>query len=458
MKDFKILVMQMLLLISCTCIISSCSKDEYTKAIPANSTALISIDSKDLVKGGDNSFKDKIKGMLGITEIEDCGIDFEQRLYFFETSDGNFGGCLKVDDSDEIESWLDKLKTKRLCSNITNKKETTYALINNSWEIGFTDETLVILGPILPAQQADAIRSISKYLKQDADDSGCSSPLFSKLDSIDSPVSIVTQIDALPEKLSLPFTLGQPKNSDASQIILAAGLKSSSDGNLLINGHTFSFNDETDKALKANLQKFRKIEGTYTNNIPQNSVCSIFMNVDGKDFVTMAHNSPAIGSLLAGINTAIDMDNILRCINGDFAIAINSFSDSNISMTMAAKLANHDFVNDANYWKKSCPSGCTLTDEGKNRYFLKTSDTSFWFGATDTEEFYGSTDKYSANSIFSASKCPYDKSTINTIKGKRLCMIFNITEFLKVNDSNSEMSGLVKSLFGNINKIIYTLE
>ncbi len=41
-----------------------------------------------------------------------------------------------------------------------------------------------------------------------------SSRLFAQIDSIDSPIAMVAQVQALPEKFVAPFTLVLPKDTD----------------------------------------------------------------------------------------------------------------------------------------------------------------------------------------------------------------------------------------------------
>ncbi len=324
--------MHILVLMSCICINLSCSNDDYTNAIPANSKAIISIDAGEMEPTDGNDGKGMISALFKDCGIDESGLDLTSRIYLFETAEGNLGACMKVDDSDDLNTCFEKLKEKGICDKVIKKRDFNFTLLKGSWAIGYNDKAMLIQGPILPAQQADAIRAIGRWLKQEDDEGIKSSPLFEKLNSIGGSMTMVAQADALPEKLSIPFTIGQPKGSDASQILIAASMTATKDGCLLINGNTFSLNKQVDEGLQKSTGKLRKINGRYTNNISGKSLCSIFMNVNGPDFVDIAHNNPALGALLAGANTAIDMDNILRCVNGDFAISIGSYDENDMKI------------------------------------------------------------------------------------------------------------------------------
>lgn len=456
MKQVKRLFIQILAIAACICIYSSCSGDDYINAIPENSNALIAVDCKAVSERQtgqqDNNL---LMSLFKINNVDDCGIDLASRLFFFETTDGNLGLCAKVDDEDNLKSWLKELAKDATCSKLTEKRDMTFTLLKGAWAVGFNGKALVVIGPILPAQQPDAIRSIAKYLKQDEDNGIKNSPLYEKLDSIDSPVAMVAQASALPEKLSAPFTIGTPKGADVSQIFIAAAIKTATGGCLNIEGESFALNKDIDKGLKTNISKFRKINGRYVNNIPGNTLCAIFMNIKGTDLVDMMQSNAALGSLLVGMNTAVDMDNILRSADGDLAFGIASYSEDKINMSMAMQLAKTDFLDDIGYWKKSCPSGSTIENCGKNSFCFKSSDVNFWFGVSDSKEFYGSTDKDTALGILSAAKNPLPVEVRKNIEGQRFCMTMNIRQLLDENKEFCTFADMLKPLFGNINNIIY---
>lgn len=450
--------MHILVLMSCICINLSCSNDDYTNAIPANSKAIISIDAGEMEPTDGNDGKGIISALFKDCGIDESGLDLTTRIYLFETAEGNLGACMKVDDSDDLNTCFEKLKEKGICDKVIKKRDFNFTLLKGSWAIGYNDKAMLIQGPILPAQQADAIRAIGRWLKQEDDDGIKSSPLFEKLNSIEGSMTMVAQADALPEKLSIPFTIGQPKSSDASQILIAASMTATKDGCLLINGNTFSLNKQVDEELQKSTGKLRKINGRYTNNISGKSLCSIFMNVNGPDFVDIAHNNPALGALLAGANTAIDMDNILRCVNGDFAISIGSYDENDMKISMVAQLANRNFLKDVDYWKKSCPAGTQIEDCGKDYFHLKGSETSLWFGASDSNEFFASSDNDIATNILKPSLHPIPRSITKHIQGNRLCMILNISEGFGDNKALSNAADIIKPIFGDIKTIIYTLK
>ena len=439
-------------------LLSSCSGSDYLHAIPAKSTALISIDLPKMA-GGD-AVEDKasvLKAMLHVDDVSDCGIDLESKLYLFESADGNLGLCAKVADDDKIGDWIDGLVKQRLATPVTERKGFHFSVLKNSWLIGYSDEALLVMGPVVADAQSELQRQMVKYLSADEDNSVVSSKLFEKLEGISTPMAMVSLAQALPEKFVAPFTLGAPKGADASQIVIAAEMTVNR-GLLHINGETLSFNDEINQALKTAIDNYRPIKGFYLKSMPADAQAAIFMNVDGAKFLPMMQNNQGLQQLLMGVNAAIDMDNIIRSVDGDMAIVIPSFSDSALKMSMSAQLKQSKWLQDVDYWKKSCPQGGKIGDWGKNSYYYTDGKTSFYFGVSDDMQFFSGSDELTAEYSIKPSNHPISKDIQSLVEGQKLAMVVNLAKSGSGNDAISAISSLLTPVFGNISSIVYTLK
>ena len=113
--------------------VTSCSNDDYMNAIPADCMAVGYADfsNNDTQKGLD--VKNIMKSALGMDVSEQLGVDFDEKVYLFETNDGLFGLCAKVDDKDKL---LDALNMLMMAENSNNKvheyKDCHFAVIKNS--------------------------------------------------------------------------------------------------------------------------------------------------------------------------------------------------------------------------------------------------------------------------------------------------------------------------------------
>ena len=438
----------------------SCSGDDYLNAVPGNSVAVVSVDVAEMVADGKTDVKQLslLKSVFGIDDAADCGIDLASNIYLFESADGNLGLVAKVSDKESLNDWLAKLAEKGLCTKTDERSDCRFTTIKDSWVAGFNSDAMVVVGPTIAAQQAAVRMQIVKYLDQNEDDGLKSSPFFARLDSINAPVAMVARVSALPSKFAAPFTLGAPKDADASQIVVAAGMKRNVTGCLTIEGESFSFNKGIDEAMGKSLATLRPITQRYVNSMSEDDAVGVFLNVDGKNFIEMLHANKSLQALLVGVNMAIDMDNIIKSVDGDMTIIMPRYAESGTEVSLGAKLGNKNFLSDVDYWKKSCPGDSKITDWGKDAYCYTTGGMNYYFGVTDDIQYYsGSTPEAARRSIASALK-PLPQDVRSLINGKRLCMVLNIGALLGGNDETKALMPVLKPMLGDVETIVYCIK
>lgn len=455
-KPYGVFLTLMVLVLS----LVSCSDDDYLNAIPANSIAVVSVDAAGLAASGvgDKADVSALKGLLKADNIEHCGIDWTSKIYLFESAEGNLGLVARVSDDGDLASWLDNMAGNGFCTKTFKRGKCRFSTVKDSWVAGFSSSAVVMMGPVVPSQQAAVRQQITRYLGQDEDYGIKNSPLFARLDSINDPVAMVAQAAALPEQLAASFTLGAPKDADASQILIAAGLKTGGNGCIEIEGATFSLNKDIDKAIRQSMQTFRSITRKYIGSMSADAVLGAFMNVNGVQFLDILRSNKQFQALLAGINTAIDMDNIIKNIDGDVAIVIPQQADNGTSVQLGAQLGGKNFLSDVDYWKKSCPNGGRIADWDKDAYFYTDGTMSYYFGVTADLQYYsGSTADIARQSIGMASK-PLPQAVRSLIEGKRLCMVLNIEALLGGSDGSKALLPLLKPILGGVSTVVYSVK
>ena len=458
LKTNKSVALCLLMLLGAWNALTSCSGDDYLNAIPSKSTALVSVDLQAL--SAQKDMEDKagaLKQMLHVDDVSGCGIDVSEKLYFFETADGNLGLCAKVDDDDDVASWLGRLEKEHCCSAVSERKDCRFAVLDESWMVGFSSSAVLVMGPVVPEGQADLQRQMLRMLGADEKAGIKNSRLFDRLDSISAPIAMVAQVQALPEKFTAPLTLGAPKDADASQIIVAAGMNVENKV-MHVKAKTFSFNKAIDQSLQKAWQNCRPVHGDYIGNMPAGSAAAIFMNVNGKDFLPIMQSNAGLHTLLLGINTAIDMDNIIRSVDGDLALVVPSFSEDNLQLKMTAKLAHANWLSDVDYWKKSCPAGASIVNWGKNAFRYSDGKTSFFFGVTPDLQFYCGNDAQSANAALTQSDSPLPSDVRQMLKGQKMGMVLNLGLTGGGKDVMGAVSALLRPLFGNVACIVCTMQ
>lgn len=454
MKKTRFFIIASLMIV----LMSACSDNDYLNAIPSKSTAVISIDMSRLNGQEQEQNQEHIlKTMLHVDDVSKCGLDVKEKVYLFETIDGNLGLCAKVADEGDVSNWLSELSQQRICSTVTERKGFHFAVLKDSWLVGFSSKALLVMGPVVAEAQAEMQRQMVRYLNADEDAGIKSSKLFAQLDSIDSPMAMVAQAVALPEKFVAPFTLGAPKDADASQIVIAAGMDVE-DGVLKIAGRTFSFNPSINQALVKSQQVFRPIQGDYVQSMPDDAMAGIFMNVAGSRFLPLVQSNQGLQTLLMGINASIDMDNILRSVDGDMSIVLPTLGADHMQMMMAARLSHAKWLSDVDYWKQSCPKGSTIGNWKLNAFCYSSGKTCFYFGVTDDKQFFSGNDEVSAESSIRPSSHPISKRVQNMIRGEKMVMVINLEKSGGGGSAMQAVTGLLSPLFGQLTAVVYTLK
>ena len=454
MKKTRFFIIASLMIV----LMSACSDNDYLNAIPSKSTAVISIDMSRLNGQEQEQNQEHIlKTMLHVDDVSKCGLDVKEKVYLFETIDGNLGLCAKVADEGDVSNWLSELSQQRICSTVTERKGFHFAVLKDSWLVCFSSKALLVMGPVVAEAQAEMQRQMVRYLNADEDAGIKSSKLFAQLDSIDSPMAMVAQAVALPEKFVAPFTLGAPKDADASQIVIAAGMDVE-DGVLKIAGRTFSFNPSINQALVKSQQVFRPIQGDYVQSMPDDAMAGIFMNVAGSRFLPLVQSNQGLQTLLMGINASIDMDNILRSVDGDMSIVLPTLGADHMQMMMAARLSHAKWLSDVDYWKQSCPKGSTIGNWKSNAFCYSSGKTYFYFGVTDDKQFFSGNDEVSAESSIRPSSHPISKRVQNMIRGEKMVMVINLEKSGGGGSAMQAVTGLLSPLFGQLTAVVYTLK
>ncbi len=439
--------------ILCLFFFCACSDNDYINAIPGNSPAIVALDASEM---GENPAFNSLKDFFGGNDMAECGIDFKSRIFLFETIDGNFGLCAKINDKSRLKKFIGSIAKSRLATSPVERSGFQFTAFKKSWAIGFSEKALVAIGPVTATSMADAWTMIARLLKQDEDLGIKASPLYTAIDSLKSPVALVARANALPDKVSALFTLGLPENASASQVMVAA--EASVKGEVFaISGRVFSDNARIDKALKNTQGIYKPIGDTFFTTLSDKYAASLYANVSGKEFLPLMQSNKALQALLTGLNMAVDLNLIINSINGDMVMASNAHGAAQ-DITFAAQLCTDKWQGEVDYWKTSCPAGARIADAGANCYQYTDGHSAFFFGSTDNHKFYCGSNLELGKFAASGNVQSSNENVATLIKGKRLALVVNTDAALSSLGDDQKGQSLRKQLFGNVKSIVFTMK
>ena len=398
-------------------VLTSCSKNDYRSALPANATALMSVDVSQTSGVGSNML---LKTLLMVSGADDGGIDVTKKLYLFETADGYLGLCAALRDADHLEETISALAAKGKCSPVDMNGDAFVGVLNQTWTLAFN---------------------------------GSASPMFQRLTAIDAPMALVAQVQALPEQLATPFMLGAPREATPSQVLLSAGMEKK-DSCLLMQGETFSTNKRIDDALRQSEKVMRPLNGRYLKTMDAATQLALFVNVDGEQFLPLMQANQGMQALLAGINAAIDMNNIIKSVDGEMAVMMPVLSKDKVSLTMAAEVAHSQWLADVGYWKESCPKGGRIDRWGSDGYYYQNGSDAFYFGVKE-KEFFSGTTSATALAALQPAQHPVATNVQQYLKDARMGMVMRVGSLAADEGLLGQMLPMMDALLGGVGTIVY---
>lgn len=455
-----------MLLLAVVMLATSCSKD-YRSSIPVGCQALVAVNlmetSKQIGIADDKGKQSALQAIFMIGDIQNTGIDLTSPVYIFETAGGDFGIVAAVGSRSAVEDWFSILKDKGICKELGEKKGYPFFLLKESFVAALSGDAFLIMGPVVATEQSRKQLQMAKYLDAKDGEGIMQSKLFERLETLSGAVTMVARASALPEKVVAPITLGAPKGTDPSEIIVTAEMNVSN-AMLHINGSVFSFNAAVNDALQKASNCYRPFRGRYLDKIPSTAPFALIANVAGADYLKLMRTNEALRTMMLGINTAIDFDKMISSVDGDMVVTIPQLTnDKKLSVNFIAEAKNSDWTADVDYWKKSAPVGTVISSVGTAampQYTMTGSSVTAGFGMANSNTLYISVNN-GAKSAADVMATPFkglSPDVAAMIKGKRMCVVAGLDELMRQKKELAVVTEMLKPLFGNFNTLVYTLE
>ena len=428
-KNILTMLMGMILLLSCA--------RDYKAVIPDKCTALAVVRPIQMSQHADIS---ALGRLLNTSQLADCGLDIGSPLYAFETADGLFGLVARVSSKADATRWLTTVSSSQ-----KERRGYLFATIGDGFLAALGDDACLLMGPALSSGLPALQQRMIRCLENDADASeGTTAQLFALIDRTpdDTPIAIAATAAALPQQLAPLVTLGNPEAAVTATI-------SQADSVLTITSTVSAIDGTLPDALADSIARFRPIEGTYGALATDSTVAALFMNTDGETLLSLFRATGPLRMLLAGTNRIVDMDNIIRAIDGETAIAITSFSTLTPAFRINAKIAHANFLDDIDYWKQSCPIGSAIINEGPDAYIFSSPTANCHFGVdAPHSEFYAYTSQF-----------PLTAAPVNTgMAGHRLCLVASRKALEQQDAIGQTVLNLITPLLGNAKTLVWYME
>lgn len=434
----------------------SCSQEtaDYTNAIPADATELVSIHLKPIAeKAGINDKENKEalakltdamkSGMNAATyqQVEavmknpaKSGIDINAPIYLFSAPTFDYQTVVaKVNNEEDLRSFLEIAQKEISDTPITEGDGYSFIQINKQTLLAFNASTLLIVDYKRAAQLEKAKEGITAILKQTAENSINQSGAFQKLQKLSGEIKMFVSPSSTLGLYAKQFNFALPKNSDTKDF-MGLGSISFEKGKIEMQIENYTENPE----VKAWLDRLDKntcpVENNFLKYFPKSTIALFSVGVKGEEFYNMLQENEQFRNEFS-ITRAAEVKKMFSNFQKDITIGLINVTMFNTPSILAyANVKNGDSLK-ALYEKKSelgLKRGEDIVKLNEDEYVYKSRSLHVFFGVRD-KQMYATNDELLYKNI-GKTVSPSAKETdyVSTLKGKRAVFVINAEEVMEL--------------------------
>lgn len=343
-------------------------EDEVAMALPADVTMVARINPQSVVLENGLSL-DLLKKAL--SEENKTGLDLTVNSYAF-SSRGYVGAVLAIDDDDDFREFAEKFGCVW-----ENHRGMQWTVINNSFLICLDEDRAMVMGPATGAEQDELHNTMANCMKQKAADSGMKTDEFKALAKREEAIAMVCNLASLPEQGTQTLDAVLPEDVERSDIMLTTGM-SIKDNRLMLNVSTTSEKKKARKFIEGLQQVFLPVsDGLQTR---ANAFATIAFGVNGEKLLEMLRQNPQTRTMLLAANMGMDLDMIIKSLNGDVDIDFPHVMSS--KMIMEAQVNNSSFMENVSDWNEDAV-GLHVMPFRNDLYLCSFQNMAAYFGVKD---------------------------------------------------------------------------
>lgn len=371
------------------------SGDAYANCLPYDATSIARFDAKSFLSAAKLGPKDLLDLLRRTRESQDTngvkslGIDVKRPIYAFSSATGNFGLVAAMDDIDDFEAFLEEESRVGRATEITRQRGFSWATVGEQWLIVFDKEKVLAMGPAVGSAQDQLRNEMARLMEQERKDSGLQSALYEELKKSDEPLAAVIAPELLP-KGSQSF-LSKFNVSSKNDALLRLSLETD-DNELELDADIIAKSPAVKDYLDKINHLMRPIKGSQLNYAHADNVAWMALNVQGSELLDVLRSDQTVRTALIALNLVLDLDRIIRAIDGDVALELTTtdlFNKSDIEIKdlyLTADVANSDFLSDASTWGNQLIGVQALTQQD---FAVNLGTSSVYFGVDKNTLYIG---------------------------------------------------------------------
>ena len=381
----------------CLLFFCSCSKREYLNVIPQNPAFVVSVDFKTISEKGEISespYLPQLTSLLGgmsdkfsdyVENPGKMGIDFRQPAYLF--GDGSYIGLtMAVYDDDDLADFFTVLHQQNACGPLTEKDGIHYTKIQGVKGIVVFDKHTLLY-----------INSSAEYacqlLAQQEENSFTATDAYDRMTNLEGEILMYGNAASVPSTAVSDMKSLLPEGVRYTDVDAYSSTRFA-DGSIIVSTQLRGKTKEAQRLIEDGSETLEKIKGDYIQSAPEDFLLWACVGVEKGGLLNILKNSKAGHQLLLVLERAIDIEQILRQVEGDAVIMMpRSYKAYGYEQFMfISKVADTDFMKDVDYWQKSMADfDMSMSRTIGDNFVLKAGIKTYNWGL-EGDQFYFATD------------------------------------------------------------------
>ena len=291
------------------------NKKDVIDHIPAKAKAVVMVSPSNEETGED------IKQLLNnVLELKVEGLDFSNPSYVFITPNEYYGIAISVSDAEKITQSFSKGK-------IEENDGAQWLWYNDSWQLCWTDDVFLALGPSTIEDQAHIKRTLSIMIDASADEGFGHTERYKQMIANEGDIHIFSKLDVIPLPYGLPFKMSVPDTCEADNVLIYANAKYDN-GKWIADCNITSGDQNTLQLMQSAEKRQNTISLVEPEGVGSNNLLYIAGNADYGQLYKQMTKENTLQMLFASFNDSTDVKKRIKEMEGGFSFCIENIDEN----------------------------------------------------------------------------------------------------------------------------------
>ena len=324
---------------------ASCSHPgDYTNAIPAEATEVVSIDLQSLALKAGVDDPQNAEALQKLSQTlasgvsadaqkavetffdnpSEAGIDFGKPVYIFHSSETNRQGFIAaVDDTDKLKNLLKATQSETQMADVAEKDGYNYCYNDRAF-VAFNATTLLVLPTTDTPDIAQLHQEVAALLGQKAEQSVHSQQAFRQMQETQGDVRMMMTASTFLQFYPDPMLKSMMDSLHMQNIQYIGGL-SFEPGRMAINASYTSDDPQAQAFIEKQLKTTRPLQNTFASYFPQSTLFYLTLGMDGKEVFAQLDENPQLKKALSDKDREL-VKTLVASLENDFTLGITGLN------------------------------------------------------------------------------------------------------------------------------------